>query len=85
MIPRRFKKMFQKHLEFQGPWKRLTSKRNGKTSKGKNSSKVETNLDTCYGYGLPGYIIKDYLNTKKRNEKKTFNIKKKNKKAMIIT
>ena len=43
MIARGFKKLFQKDIEFQGPWKRLTSKRNGRASKSKNSSKADTN------------------------------------------
>ena len=84
MIARGFKKMFQKYLEFKGHWKGLTSKTDDITSKDENSSKVDINLDVCYGCAIQGHMIKYCQNIKRKNEKK-LKAKKGNNKAKVTT
>ena len=68
MIATKFKKMFQKHLEFKEIRKRSSSRRNELKFKGKFPSKDNTNQNTCYDCGVPGRMIKDCPNIKKKNE-----------------
>jgi len=58
--------MFQNHPKFKGVWKGLTSNRNERNSKGKFTSKVDTDQNTCYDYGLPCHMIKDVRTSKRK-------------------
>ena len=75
MRTRRFTKMIQKHPKFQEIWKRSTSKSNHRNSQRKFVSKVDTNQNSCYGYGLPGHVIKDCPIIKKKNKRTRFKSK----------
>jgi len=85
MIAKGFKKMFRKHLEFKRIWKGSSSRRNKRNPKHKFSSKDDTNQNTCYSFGLLGYIIKDCPNIKKKNEKTIFKFKRVEKRVMVAT
>jgi len=51
--------------------KESSSKKNEKTSKVNKplNNKNECNLGPCFGYGLPGHVVKDCLILQKKAEK----------------
>jgi len=51
--------------------------------KGKFPSKDDVNQNTCYGYGLLGYNIKDYSNIKNKNERTRFKSKRVDRTTMV--
>jgi len=55
-----------------------------KSSKGKYSMKNDTNVNPCYGYGMPGHMLKDCHLIQDRRKMK-FKTKTNNKKALIAT
>ena len=62
-----------------------SSKRNMKNSNSNKTSnnKNETNLDPCFGCGLPGHVVKDCSILQKKAKKRRQKAKKEFKRAMI--
>jgi len=87
MIARGLKKIFKSRTFDPKKFykKGSSSKRHKKNSEGTKTSNNnnESKLDTCFGCGLPGHVVKDCHILQKKAEKRKLKAKKKFKRAMI--